>query len=78
MARHHATSNGNVAFTAQEEIEADASDLAWANGQAARDAQEALELLEAAITPRRIRDAFADPTWMNAQEALIAIERAKL
>ena len=78
MARHHAKSNGNVAFTAQEEIEADASDLAWANGQAARDAQEALELLEAAITPRRIRDAFADPTWINAQEALIAIERAKL
>ena len=41
-------------------------------------ATDAIATLEAAITPRRIRDAFADPTWINAQEALIAIERRKL
>ena len=41
-------------------------------------ATDAIATLEAAITPRRIRDAFADPTWINAQEALIAIERSKL
>ena len=41
-------------------------------------AQDEINRLEAAITPRRIRDAFADPTWINAQEALIAIERSKL
>ena len=39
---------------------------------------EKIETLEAEVTQRRIRDAFADPTWMNAQEAKIATERAKL
>ena len=34
--------------------------------------------LEAEVTPRRIRDAFADPAWMNAQEAKIKLERDKL
>ena len=37
-----------------------------------------IETLEAEVTQRRIRDAFADPTWMNAQEAKIAVERGKL
>lgn len=46
--------------------------------EAYKAATDAIATLEAAITPRRIRDAFADPTWINAQEALIAIERAKL
>jgi len=34
--------------------------------------------LEAEISQRRIRDAFADPTWMNAQEAKIKTQRDKL
>ena len=34
--------------------------------------------LEAQVTNRRLREAHADPTWLNAQEALIAAERAKL
>ena len=37
--------------------------------------------LEAAVTPRRIRDAFASDEgkkWVADQEALIATERAKL
>ena len=34
--------------------------------------------LEAQVTNRRLREAHADPTWLNAQEALIATERAKL
>ena len=37
-----------------------------------------IERLEAEVTPRRIRDAFADPAWMNAQEAKIKTERDKL
>lgn len=37
-----------------------------------------IEVLEAEVTPRRVRDAFADPAWMNAQEAKIAVERGKL
>ena len=34
--------------------------------------------LEAEVSQRRIRDAFADPTWMNAQEAKIKTQRDKL
>lgn len=37
-----------------------------------------IKRLEEQITSRRLREAYADPTWMNAQEALIATERAKL
>jgi len=38
----------------------------------------AIRNLEMEITIRRIREAFVDPTWINAQEAKIAVERAKL
>ena len=34
--------------------------------------------LEAQVTNRRLREAHADPTWLNAQVAVIAAERAKL
>ena len=36
MARHHATSNGNVAFTAEEETARDIEEQAWADGEDAR------------------------------------------
>jgi hypothetical protein len=42
------------------------------------EAQNTIEELESQITSRRLREAYTDPTWMNAQEALIATERAKL
>ena len=34
--------------------------------------------LESEITLRRIRDAYKDSTWMDAQEALIKTQRDKL
>jgi hypothetical protein len=37
-----------------------------------------IETLESEVTQRRLRDAYADSTWMDAQEAKIAVERAKL
>ena len=43
MTRHHATSNGNVAYTAAEETARDAEEAAWAAGaddRAAADARE--------------------------------------
>lgn len=75
---HHMIDGVQVPFTDAEELKFAANAQAHADGKVARDAQDKITLLEAAITPRRIRDAFADPTWINAQEALIAIERAKL
>ena len=41
-------------------------------------AQDEIDRLEAQVTNRRLRESIADPTWINAQEALIAIERSKL
>ena len=41
-------------------------------------AMDEIERLESEVTQRRIRDAYADPTWINAQEAKIAVEREKL
>ena len=64
-----------------DELTSEAQALAleeWLADSVKRDAQVEIERLEAEVTPRRIRDAFADPTWMNAQEAKIATERGKL
>ena len=44
-------------------------------------AQEKIEQIEAAVTPRRVRDAFSSDEgkkWVTDQEALISTERAKL
>ena len=43
--------------------------------------QEKIEQLEIAITPRRVRDSILTvdgKTWLDDQEKLIAVERAKL
>ena len=61
-----------------EQAVVDAAKADYEAGQAAREAHAAIQSLEASVTPRRLREAIADPTWINAQEALIAIERAKL
>jgi hypothetical protein len=41
MTRHHATLNGNVAYTAAEETERDAEEASWAAGADDRAAEEA-------------------------------------
>ena len=53
-------------------------DLWTAEYEVYKAAQDEIDRLEAQVTPRRMREAIADPTWINAQEALIAIERSKL
>jgi hypothetical protein len=40
MTRFHATQNGNVPFTAEEEAEADAAVAAWEAGKDAREAEK--------------------------------------
>ena len=68
----------NIPFTAEEETAKDVENAAWVAGKTARNAQAEINRLENQITSRRIREAFSDPTWMNAQKSLIAAERAKL
>ena len=45
---------------------------------ASNTAQAEIYRLEAQVTPRRMREALVDNTWVLAQEALIATERSKL
>ena len=78
MARMKNVDGVNVPLTAEEETARDAEEAAWAAGETARNAQAEINRLEGQITNRRLREAYADATWMNAQEALIATERAKL
>ena len=67
-----------VPLTADEIAEFDAKDAAQADVTSRNVIIKKIETLEAEVTQRRIRDAFADPTWMNAQEAKIKTERDKL
>jgi hypothetical protein len=52
----------------------------WDNGAIVRKAQAKIVRLEGQVTQRRIRDAIVgtDNGWLISQEALIAIERARL
>ena len=78
MTRYHSTPEGNVSFTDEEEIARDAEEKDWADSKVVRDALDQIEHLESQITLRRIREAYKDSTWMDAQEALIKTQRDKL
>ena len=62
---------------AETQAEQDASVIAVAEELANAPVRE-IQRLESQITIRRIREAYSDSTWMDAQEALIVIERSKL
>lgn len=80
MPNYHATSEGNIPFTPEEEIK-------WADEQA-KYAKEQPKILikveiakiEATITPRRTREAIlgTDNGWLADQEAAIALLRQQL
>ena len=67
-----------IPFTKSEEDIADSEEAVFEASKASRSAIAAISRLEGEVTQRRLRDAYADPTWINAQEAKIAVERAKL
>ena len=75
---HKIEGDKRVPLTADEIAEFDAKDAAQADVTSRNVIIKKIETLEAEVTQRRIRDAFADPTWMNAQEAKIKTERDKL
>jgi hypothetical protein len=78
MARMKNVDGVNIPLTAEEETARDAEEAAWASEAPSRNAQAEINRLEGEITNRRLREAYTDATWINAQEALIATERAKL
>jgi|TARA_R110000787_G_scaffold261632_1_gene366970 hypothetical protein len=76
--RNHNVDGVRIPFTAAEETAADIVDAAHLAAKPSRDAQAEINRLEALESPRRLAEAFADPTWLNANRALIATERSKL
>lgn len=76
----HSTPGQNIAYitVTGEVLTYDAAGLAA--DEATATVLAAISSLEAAITPRRVREAVlgTDNGWLAGQEALIAIERAKL
>ena len=78
MARTQNINGVEVALTSAEETARDAEEKKWADGSTKRNVISAIHRLESQVTNRRLREAYADSTWLDAQEALIATERAKL
>jgi hypothetical protein len=80
MARMKNVDGVNIPFTAEEETARDAEEAAWAAGETARNAQAEINRLEGTVTPRRIREMTteAGKDWVDAVEAAIEVERAKL
>ena len=65
-----------IELTAEENAARDIEEQAWTDGATVRAAEAELSRLEGTVTPRRLRDALNDPTWVNAVEAEIAVQRA--
>ena len=78
MARHQILNGVQVALSKDEEDARDAEEKKWADGEVARNAMAEIHRLEGEITIRRLREAYKDSTWMDAQDALIKTQRDKL
>ena len=78
MPRHNVIDGVEVPFSQAEEDARDTEEAAWEDDAVPRNAMAEIRRLESEVTQRRLRDAYADSTWMDAQEAKIAVERAKL
>ena len=74
MARFHATANGHVPFTPEEEAEWDAEEAAWAAGENNRLAAAAREKRNALLAEcdwTQVADAPVDKTaWAGYRQAL--------
>jgi hypothetical protein len=80
MARFHATSEGNIPFTVEEELEWDIQEKKFAQEQPKILIKSKIAALEAEITPRRQREAILaiDTTWLADIELQIAELRGQL
>jgi hypothetical protein len=80
MTRFHTTSEGNIPFTAEEELEWDARELAFAQALPKIKIKAKIAELEASITPRRQREAILniDTSWLADVELQIAQLRQQL
>ena len=67
MTRYHATANGNIPFTAEEETERDAEEAAWAAGASDRLAAEE-RAKRTALLMETDHYALADVTMSDAMK----------
>lgn len=65
-------------LTPEENAVRDRDEAEWADSQKNASVLTQIKALEAQMTPRRIREAFADPTWVNNLNSQIAALRAQL
>lgn len=74
MSRHHATSNGNIPFTAAEEAEWDAMEAEWAAGADDRAAEEVRTKRDSLLAESdwtQVADAPVDQAaWATYRQAL--------
>jgi hypothetical protein len=74
MSRFHATPEGNIPFTTQEEEQRDAQEAAWAAGEDSRKAVEVRSERNAKLTATdwtQVADTTADKTaWATYRQAL--------
>jgi hypothetical protein len=80
MANYHATAEGNVPFTEEEELQWTAQVLKYENEQPKILIKAKIAALEATITPRRQREAILgiDTTWLADVEIQIGQLRQQL
>jgi hypothetical protein len=81
MPRFKSVDGQRIQLSDAEESARDSEEKLWADGAVKRKATSEIARLESLITPRRMRDSVltADgKTWLDDQEKLIAVERAKL
>jgi hypothetical protein len=80
MARYHATVEGNVPFTPEEELDWDSRELADIQEQSKLSIKSDIAALEATITPRRQLEAILsiDTTWLADIEIQIGQLRQQL
>jgi hypothetical protein len=80
MARFHATAEGNIPFTAEEELEWDAQETTFAQELPKTEIKAKIAALETSITPRRQREAILsiDTTWLADVEIQIGQLRQQL
>ena len=70
-----------IPLTDEENAQWDIDEQVWNDGATSREAKQNIARLEASITNRRMREAnltVEGKAWLEAKDAEIAIERAKL
>lgn len=73
--RHHATSEGNILFTAEEEMEADQREAAHLAEQPKQAIRQQIAKLESSITARMLREQAAGDTTVDKRDGTTSAQK---